>query len=922
MATIDDLKSRIDLHDLADFLGLKRGKGEKANYFSPQHEDKSPSLSIYRNKQGQFSFKDHSTGQVGSCVDLLMYVRGCDVGEAVKQLHGYLNIPLDRPNEPKREKTRVEYIADRCLEHVDRAMEYLTQARAIPERVARRAIERRMVGFNTWESDKVAAGEHGHGGPAVAFIVRSNNPGHVVAVDLRYLDPAINGGTKTQCQGEKAGYPWVSDFKRLQTARTVYVVESPINALSVEAADMPYTAAVATRGTGNVASIDWRFLQGKQVILCMDHDEPDDKGRCPGLAAAWQLNEILTGLDIASLLVDQDEWEVNDINDALKDKGPLEAQILLKKIEPWLIPGMAGKGTEQLGRPRVYLPGHDFAHYWRYRVKPDFTSFVSKFEDDDEGGRKLDFTDLCGFRVAAISRVKIASAVATMTGEEDSQPKVMFAVSVQTPRHGPALIRRVLEDERLHNVDVWGKLGPVFAQGQFKRMVNILERTADIGARNATNFVGLAYREGRLVVNEGPNCYFTQPEQQCPYHNLIFPSGSAQDARVVIRAYQATFQRSAAAIPLVWGLGGHLKVLLGFWPHLMMQSSKGSGKSTLIKRLERTIAMTMFSGQSLQTEFRLLTSISHTSHPVGWEELSARRQEVIDKAVGILQECYQYTVNRRGPDLTEFLLSAPVLLAGEDVPIRSLIGKVVRTELSGKKGPLMPEDMPRFPVRQWLEFLSKFNRAQVSELYEKRRIYCLDQSRASGEDDGAVRMAGNYAAILTAWRLLCEFADMEVTEGNLREDVIAEMNAHISETSADREPWVWILETLLSEIATSNFRHPYCWGTVDDAAGNPYSCLIVRTSHVMDHLAHTSSLRDKWNGLPVKSDRVFKKELKAAGIVVSDTVERTIGGDGLNGVPGKRVSHMSALSIERMAKYGLYAVGPESAIPASSNPAD
>ena len=44
-----------------------------------------------------------------------------------------------------------------------------------------------------------------------------------------------------------------------------------------------------------------------------------------------------------------------------------------------------------------------------------------------------------------------------------------------------------------------------------------------------------------------------------------------------------------------------------------------------------------------QTEYRLLTSISHTSHPVGWEELSARRQDVIDKAVAMLQENYQYT---------------------------------------------------------------------------------------------------------------------------------------------------------------------------------------------------------------------------------------------------------------------------------------
>jgi hypothetical protein len=302
----------------------------------------------------------------------------------------------------------------------------------------------------------------------------------------------------------------------------------------------------------------------------------------------------------------------------------------------------------------------------------------------------------------------------------------------------------------------------------------------------------------------------------------------------------------------------------------------------------------MFSGQSLQTEFRLLTSISHTSHPVGWEELSARKQEIIDKAVGLLQENYQYTLNRRGADMTEFLCSAPVMLAGEDVPVRSLIGKIVRTELTGKKGPLMPEDLPRFPVKQWIEFLAGLSRSQVLGVYESLKAHCLRNSRASGADDGAVRMAGNYAALLTAWRYLCEFAELDVTQGKFGDDLIAEMNAHITETSSDREPWVWILETVLSEIARHEFKYPYKWDSVDGE-----NCLLVRTSHVMEHLSHTPALREKWNGLPVKSDRVFKKQLQKAGVILSDTIERTIG--------SARVSHLAALSLPKLDLYGLHA---------------
>lgn len=932
MASIEELKNRIDLEDLAERLGMKR-PGKTGNWCSPHHADKSPSVEIAPARNPK-TWRDYSGGDEdgGSCIDLVMYVLGMsDVGEAVKYLHTLYGFPMDKPerneNEPQREKSRAEYIAKLCADRPERVMDYLV-GRGIHEDVVRHAIKKGSVGFNDWTSDKIQEGEPGHGGPAAAFIVRSLNPGNVVAVDLRYLDAEKNGNVKTQCQGEKYGYGWTSDLKRLQTAHTVYVVESPINALSIESCFLPGAVAFAVRGT-NVKAIDWGFLRGKKVVICMDNDQPlpdklaNDKpnpraGERPGLKAAWELHERLTALDISALMVDQQHWEyedgepINDVNDWIKpneSRKPMGVEKLraaLQKLESWLIPGMPGSDKLEgyVGKRRVYLPYHDDLKYWRYRVRDDFTSFVTVKTDPETKEERMEYAELCGFRVAGISRVTIAGATSTMTGDDDNQPKVSFAISVQTPRHGATLVRRVVEDERLHNIETWKKLGPVFNQSAFSRMVNILERAAHIGARNAANFVGLCYRDGKLIVNEGPDCYFSSPEQQCPYYNLSFNSGTVSDARRVFEAYQSTFKQNAALLPLVWGLGGHLKVLLGFWPHMMMQADKGQGKSTLIKRLERTIGFTMFSGQSLQTEFRLLTSISHTSHPVGWEELSARRQDIIDKAVGLLQENYQYTVNRRGADMTEFLISAPVLLAGEDVPVRSLIGKIVRTDLTGKKGPIMPHDLPRFPVRQWIEFLSTLQRSQVLDLYGRMREFCLDRSLASGEDDGAVRMASNYAALLTCWRYLCEFSGIDSKQGDFTHDLLAEMNRHIKETSADREPWVWIVETLFSEISRNQYQHPFDWGNVGEE-----ECILLRTSHVMDHLAHTPALREKWNGLPVKSDRVFKKQMRNAGVLVTSAdgepleLERTIN--------HRRVGHLVALSRSKLEAYGLYASKPE-----------
>jgi hypothetical protein len=913
MASIDELKKRIDLHDLADRLGLKRGRGgDKALYHSPQHEDKSPSLSIYVNhpKHGS-GWRDHSANVGGSCVDLVIHARGGTSSDAMRYLHEIYAIPFDHPAATeRREKSTVEYIADRCLAERDRAREYLA-GRGISAAAIDAAISARTLGFNTWASSKIPAGQVGHGGAAVAFVVRQPGDGRVVAVDMRYVDPTMNGGVKTQTQGDKSGYYWTADPRRLDKAKRVYIVESAINALSVDSCAMPGAAAIALRGLANVDSIDFTFLRGKQVVICLDNDEPFPDGHLraghrPGPEAAWALYERLTSLNISAVLVDQADWlaelaegestrkPINDVNDYLQLRGAAELARALEQFEPWLIAGMAGDATRK-GRPRIYLPSHDFAQYWRFRSRPDFTSYITKMDRNEEAGVDTPvMTDLCGFRIASISRVSVASATSTMTGDADQAPTVYFAVSVQAPRHGAQLIRRVMLDDQLHNVDQWAKFGPIWAPAPFKRMVNILERGADLGARQAANFVGLAWRGGRLIANEGPDCYFTEADKQCPYHNLTFPSGPIDDARRVITAYQTTFRQNAATIPLVWALGGHLKALLGFWPHITIQANKGAGKSTLIKRLERTLAFTMFSGQSLQTEFRLLTSISHTSHPVGWEELSARRQDVIDKAVGLLQENYQYTVTRRGSDMTEYLLCAPVMLAGEDVPVRSLLGKLVRTTLTGKRGPLLPDDLPRFPLRQWLEFLAGLNRRDVLDRYRQLNDKALSSCRASGEDDGARRMAGNYAAVALAWYYLAEFANMNAGDGDFLRDLIAEMNGHIAETSADREPWVWIMETVLSEIDGGNYKHPHTFATVEGQF-----CLLLRTGHVMDHIAHTSALRDKWNGLPVKSDRVFKAQLKQAGVVVGEKeVERRI--------YTRRVPYLTPISLDGLAGYGLH----------------
>lgn len=118
------------------------------------------------------------------------------------------------------------------------------------------------------------------------------------------------------------------------------------------------------------------------------------------------------------------------------------------------------------------------------------------------------------------------------------------------------------------------------------------------------------------------------------------------------------------------------------------------------------------------------------------------------------------------------------------------------------------------------------------------------------------------------------------------------------------QPWAWITDKLLSEIAQRNFRYPFEFDTIDEI---PVLC--VRTAHVMAHISTTPTLREFWDGLPVKSDRVYKKQLHAAGVLMEGkdgqplAVERTIG--------NARVSNMVAIPLSELAKFGLHAVVPK-----------
>jgi hypothetical protein len=176
----------------------------------------------------------------------------------------------------------------------------------------------------------------------------------------------------------------------------------------------------------------------------------------------------------------------------------------------------------------------------------------------------------------------------------------------------------------------------------------------------------------------------------------------------------------------------------------------------------------------------------------------------------------------------------------------------------------------------------------------------------AASDTGAERMVTNYAALALSWRLLCDFTGCPEGSYAFTDSLIAEMNSHITETVSDRQPWALIVDKLLSEIASHQFKHPFVFDVEDEIP-----CLLVRTNHVMAHLSQSNNLRPFFDRMSVKSDRAFMKQLAAAGVLLTKKdepnkvlhVERSIAGHGRN-------SYMVCISLKQLERYGLHATIP------------
>ncbi|MCP5197317.1 MAG: hypothetical protein H6974_11100 [Gammaproteobacteria bacterium] len=102
----------------------------------------------------------------------------------------------------------------------------------------------------------------------------------------------------------------------------------------------------------------------------------------------------------------------------------------------------------------------------------------------------------------------------------------------------------------------------------------------------------------------------------------------------------------------------------------------------------------------------------------------------------------------------------------------------------------------------------------------------------------------------------------------------------------DDPDWKRILDTLLEEIEKGRYLYPYRFDKVGDA-----DCLLIRTAHIMDYLKGAEHLATFYRSLDSTSDRVLKRELQRAGVLVATRLDPVIN--------GHRLGH--AVAIDLMA---------------------
>jgi hypothetical protein len=850
---VERIKADIDLHELAARLGIQRGK--TGNYHAPWRDDKKPSVSIYPKNGRAAHWKDHGSGKGGSAIDLVMETLGIGFTEALDEISKMYGFERDRPkpNRQKEPDSRERYLWRIAKDHkgLEKASDYLSEERKIPKTDIDQ-LKGTAYGYSDY-TPKENAEQHG---PAVVFPVQ-NIDGEIIALNLRYLAP--DHEPKSRIIGSSHKGFFTPSWHKTRGARSVWLVESAIDALTLQAAGCPAIAYLSSSHVHGLP-LDW-VDETQNLILWPDCD-------AAGQLAASTLYHRALSRGITVQVVDLEKFEYKDPNDALRGGTTIEdLHQQARRFDTRLFPTTA-----------PWLPESEYGAMRAYQCHRDHTEMTILEERDGDKRERL--VPVAGFRVYRIDPITVYDPV-TAVGGVGSGHTVNKSLVVSRRADSPFMQRTVLGAEEMGKPDTWRAFGWVHAPAPLCRMLQTLSRDQS-HKQETVNVIGLVRVGKALQINDAANTYLR--DEDCVYHRLRIPDGPRREAARTLEKLSSMLTGEKALLTFVWAIGSMMKVFSGFWPHLVVSANSGSGKTTLIEAMHKLLGVLSIEPSELSTPYRRMRVVGNHVYPVFCDEFSRASPKDVGAFIDTLNVSYKHALRHHGRE-GMFLLAAPVALIGQDAPTHdaAILTKLIQFDLDHSKGQLAHFE-EAFPVREFATWLSeRLSRITTRERIQATRSRLVEQLRGQLNEQEANlnRFLDNYAAVLIAFEELCAFSSY--ANAGFEPAVVEHIQRQLSETAMTRRESLAILDRLTREMAVEPAKAP-----LHRIEGD---AVIIPPNLILDFLAARGYT------FPVTSTRRLIAHLNMDGFLVERSLSRTI--------QGQHFSKCVKLNLRKMLDAGI-----------------
>ena len=300
-------------------------------------------------------------------------------------------------------------------------------------------------------------------------------------------------------------------------------------------------------------------------------------------------------------------------------------------------------------------------------------------------------------------------------------------------------------------------------------------------AVNVTYCAGLARNGNKVQVSDGVE--FPGGDEECVYSGVTFCRNG--DKKVFDQLANLTKCKTCRAI-LVHLCGAPLKVAFGFYPHCFETADKESGKTTQKHEIAAQMGLkTVDAPVQFQTPYRRKKTLSNSNVPVMADEVGRMTSANLGHLINNLNSSYNQAVSTHGSSDKVYVLTTPVLLMGQDCPVRdeALLAKTVIYRLEAdSKSPealkVLRKSDAHFAMGQWLEFAADYaNDHHLLEMLDAKIGMLRNKlpERMAARCAEGDRTVANYATQLVAAEVLCEYG----VDAEIEDYVVARLVEHL-----------------------------------------------------------------------------------------------------------------------------------------------